>query len=78
MKYEISSKARSDLINIWEYTFENWSQSQADKYYEILIDKIGEISENPDIGRSYHHLRKSYWGCSTKSHIIFYRRKTTN
>jgi len=60
MKYEITSKARSDLINIWEYTFENWSHTQADKYYAMLINKIEEISENPDLGRSYNHLRKSY------------------
>lgn len=76
MKYEITSKARSDLINIWEYTFENWSHTQADKYYAMLINKIEEISKNPDLGRSYNHLRKSYWGIIVKSHIVFYRRKS--
>jgi len=30
MKYTISSKAHSDLIDIWEFTHENWSTEQAD------------------------------------------------
>jgi hypothetical protein len=36
MNYSISSKARIDLIGIWEFTKENWSVQQADKYYQII------------------------------------------
>jgi len=73
MKYKISSKARLDLIGIWEFTSENWSVQQADRYYQIIIDKITGICSNPDIGKKYNDLRKGYHGVLVKSHIIFYR-----
>jgi len=33
-KYELTNKAVADLNGIWEYTFENWSENQADRYYD--------------------------------------------
>lgn len=45
MKYRISLNAQKDLINIWEFTFENWSVEQGDRYYELIVDKIKEICE---------------------------------
>lgn len=78
MKFQISSKAQSDLIDIWEYTFKNWSPEQADRYYQIIIDKIKEICEKPDIGKSYKKVLRGYWGAAVKSHIIFYKELGNN
>ncbi len=30
-KYKLTNKAVKDLANIWNYTFEAWSERQADK-----------------------------------------------
>jgi len=73
VKYRISFKAQTDLIGIWEFTFENWSIEQADRYYQLIIDKFEEICQKPDIGKKYESIRKGYWGVNIKSHIIFYR-----
>ncbi len=73
MKYEITQKARNDLIGIWEYTYENWSHQQADKYYEILIEKIEEITSRPHIGKNYERIKVGLRGVKVKSHIVFYR-----
>jgi toxin ParE1/3/4 len=73
MQYKLSSKAKSDLINIWEFTLDNWSIDQADKYYSLIVDKIHDICKRPDLGRTYNHIRKGYWGINIKSHIIFYK-----
>lgn len=73
MTVKLSKKARSDLIGIWEYTYEYWSLKQADRYYHILINRIDDIGQNPDLGRSYGNFKKGYFGVSIKSHIIFYR-----
>jgi len=73
MRYEITEKARNDLIGIWEYTFENWSHQQADKYYQILIEKIEEIASHPHIGRNYERVKVGLRGVTIKSHIVFYR-----
>lgn len=78
MNYKVSNKARLDLINIWEYTAENWSNIQADKYYQILVGKFSEISLRPDMGRSYNDLKKGYWGLLVQSHIIFYKFQNPN
>jgi len=73
MSYQVSTKANTDLTNIWEYTFNNWSPSQADRYIELLTSKFKEISNNPDLGKSYEGVRENYRGLPIKSHIIFYR-----
>lgn len=45
-KYELSNSAVADLSNIWDYTFEAWSEKQADKYYNILIETCNKIAKN--------------------------------
>lgn len=46
-KYKLTNKAVEDLSKIWDYTFEVWSENQADKYYEILISTCQDIADNP-------------------------------
>ena len=40
-KIRYSNKAVEDLSSIWEYTFTEWSESQADEYYEITDGLLG-------------------------------------
>lgn len=37
-KYFLTNKAVDDLAKIYLYSYEFWSERQADKYYEELID----------------------------------------
>ncbi|WP_313359927.1 type II toxin-antitoxin system RelE/ParE family toxin, partial [Empedobacter sp.] len=55
-KYFLTNKAVEDLSKIYEYTFELWSQNQADKYYEELINFCQLLAENPMIGRNYSEI----------------------
>ena len=32
-----SNKAVEDLTSIWDYTYTEWSEKQADEYYAMLI-----------------------------------------
>lgn len=73
MSYNISSKARLDLISIWEFTKENWSVQQADRYYQIIVSKFLDISSRPELGKNYDDLRSGYRAVTVKSHIVFYR-----
>ena len=73
MKYKISKQAEVDLENIWLYTFEEWSQEQADYYYDLIMDEIEYISENPKSGKDYNEVRKGYFRSRVKSHFIFYK-----
>jgi len=73
MKLKISQKAQEDLINIWEYTYKNWSLIQADRYYQIIINCINEVRKQPDLGKNYGFIRNGYRANKVKSHIVFYR-----
>jgi len=72
-KYILTNKAVKDLSDIWNYTFDNWSERQADKYYQMLIEKCKEISEKPNIGKNYEGVLNRLFGHRTGRHIIFYR-----
>ena len=72
-KYKLTNKAVEDLAKIWEYTFETWSEKQADKYYEMLISNCQEIANNPNLGKSYVGIARSLLGIKANRHIIFYR-----
>ena len=71
-KYFLTNKAVEDLAKIWDYTCEVWSESQADKYYGILIDTCQEIAQSANIGKKYGEIAKGILGFRVGKHIIFY------
>lgn len=71
-KYRLSKKAITDFKNIWNYTFDKWSESQADKYYQMLIESFNEISKNPELGKNYSMIIDDLKGYKAGRHIIFY------
>jgi len=73
LPYSISDKAIADLEEIWRYTIKKWSVEQADRYYNLIFDKIDYICNNIDAGKSMSHIRQNYRAEKVKSHIIFYR-----
>ena len=72
-KFELTNKAVEDLSKIWNYTFEIWSENQADKYYEMLISNCQEIADNPSLGKNYEGITQKLFGLKANRHIIFYR-----
>jgi toxin ParE1/3/4 len=77
-KFKLTNKAVEDLSKIWDYTFEVWSERQADKYYESLISDCQEIANNPDLGKKYEGITENLLGMKTNRHIIFYRTLNEN
>lgn len=72
-KYKLTNKAVEDLTNIWNYTFDKWSEKQADKYYEMLLENCQNIAEDPKIGKKYEGVKNELLGLKVNRHIIFYR-----
>jgi len=64
--YSFTKQAVDDINDIWNYTYEQWSEKQADKYYNELIEKCEMLSNNPE---TFTDLR----GFKVNKHIIFYR-----
>ncbi|TNF28937.1 MAG: type II toxin-antitoxin system RelE/ParE family toxin [Bacteroidetes bacterium] len=77
-KYVLTKKAVQDLAEVWEYTFDKWSEKQADRYYESLISACSEIAENPMVGKKYEDVSPDLFGLLVGRHIIFYRLLATD
>ena len=74
-RYSLTNKAVEDLSKIWEYTYEVWSESQADKYYELLISSFQEIVQNPELGKNYAEIDSTIFGLRVSKHIGTHHRR---
>ncbi len=73
-KFILSERAKRDLVDIWQYTLENWSEEQAIGYYNKLMDGCEYItSASETAGRCYEDVRPGLRGMHCGRHIIFYR-----
>ena len=71
--FKLTNKAVNDLSAIWNYTFELWSENQADKYYKELINNCRNIAKDPNLGKNYEGVSKQLFGMKANQHIVFYR-----
>lgn len=76
--FKLTNKAVEDLSKIWDYTFEVWSERQADIYYESLIIDCQQIADNPSLGKNYNGVTQNLLGVQSNRHIIFYRTLNDN
>lgn len=72
-KYFLSNKAIEDVSKIWEFTYEVWSENQADKYYFELLNDCQELANDQTLGKVYNEIGKDILGYKSEQHIIFYR-----
>ena len=72
-RYFFTRKAIEDLSQIWNYTYNAWSERQADKYYNLLISECKKIAKIPNIGKIYEQIHNDVLGYKIGRHIIFYR-----
>ena len=77
-KYNLTNKAVDDLTRIWNYTFDKWSENQADKYYLMLLENCKELARNPELGKNYSVVTENLLGFKAGRHIIFYRKIEDN
>lgn len=69
----LSPRARRDLDEIWDYSVENWSEDQAERYLRMLWRGIELLADDPERGRSCETIRAGYYRYSVGSHMIFYK-----
>ena len=77
-KFKLTKKAVKDLTGIWNYTVDTWSENQADKYYDQLLNYCQVLAENPQKGKSYSQLIPNLQGAKVNRHIIFYCKTSEN
>ena len=72
-KVILRKEAIDDLNDIWIYTFEEWSEKQADKYYATLKFTCSQIGKNPQPGKEYEGVGRNLLGLRAGKHIVFYK-----
>ena len=77
-KYYFTNLATQDLISIWDYTVEEWSENQAEKYYNLIIASCIDLANNPQLGKAYEPLSLDVLGYKCGQHIIFFRQLSKN
>ena len=71
-KYKLSNRAVDDLAKIWDYTFDEWSEKQADKYFQLLLASCQDLADNPNFGKKYEIGIENIFGYKSNEHIIFF------
>lgn len=71
--YVLTRKAVEDLSEIWIYTYDFWSEKQANSYYERLLKTCKEIANKPKLGRKYSEIAEDLFVFSEGKHLICYQ-----
>lgn len=71
--FKITKAAVRDLEDIWTFTKKTWTEQQADRYYQLIVDEIQFIVKSPYMGIQYEKVRAGYRASKVKSHLIFYK-----
>lgn len=77
LHYRLSKAAQNDLLEIREYTLENWGKEQAKLYVTELATEFEQLSLSPAIGRLRAEIDDSVRSFQVRHHIIFYRQTKT-
>lgn len=72
--YTLTNKAVLDLSSIWNYTVDTWSESQADKYYFMLLETCQDLADGKLSGKNYPEINGEILGFRIGEHILFYRK----
>ncbi len=70
--FTLTNKAVADLSEIWNYTYDTWSEQQADNQYKLIIQACSIVAKNPKLGKYYNEIYPSLMGKKGSKHIIFY------
>lgn len=77
-EYFLTNKAVEEVTKIWDYTYEAWSERQADKHYHSLLAGCRDLAESPELGKAYNKISDELFGYKSGHHIIFYRKTNRN
>ena len=72
-KYDLSEKAKEDLLRIYEYGIAKFGLHQADIYFNMMHDCFDKIASNPYLFPSAIRYREGYRYCVCGVDTIFYK-----
>ncbi len=72
-EFLLTPAAEIDLETIWEYTSQQWSTEQANRYTDSLFAAFAELAQSPKSAPACDHIRPGYRRRSVERHMIYYR-----
>ena len=73
-KFELSGKAKSDLIKIAKYTQLTWGTAQRNDYLKLLDNTFYQLADEPMLGVNCDYIRDGYRKQPQGSHVIYYKK----
>lgn len=70
---ELSPKARSDLEDIWLYSFSEWGRAQADAYVSSLRSVIKGLQDGQTVSRKADAAKPGYRLAVAERHLVVFR-----
>ena len=71
--YLLTPAAQNDLEDIWVFTSERWSATQADRYTDILEDTLERLLFMPEMARERREFDPPVRIHPSAEHLIIYR-----
>lgn len=72
-RWRLSRRAQRDLVDIRQYSLEQWGPARTKTYISAIKDVIAAISEAPMRGVAYDAVAAGYRRIRSGSHFIYYR-----
>jgi toxin ParE1/3/4 len=72
-RVEFTPKARRDIDDIWDHSFERFGFDKAEAYLREIQRAAGTIGVDPRRGRACDDIRAGYRKFSVGAHVLFFR-----
>jgi toxin ParE1/3/4 len=72
-RYRLSEAADVELESLYEWGIDRFGVNSADRYYDGLIVRFGEIADTPQLWPEVDHIRAGYRRSVYVAHSIYYR-----
>jgi toxin ParE1/3/4 len=74
LRVSYSPEAEEDLYKITVYTIRHWSETQAERYLDLLTEAAERLLTEPWRGRPCPRILPDLFRCEAGSHVLFYLR----
>lgn len=72
-EFILTNQAVEDLSEIWNFTFTEWSEVQADFYYSMIIESCQGLANGRLTGKTYAEIQEGIFGLRAGQHVVFYK-----
>jgi len=76
--FNVSGKAKIDLIKIAKYTQLTWGIAQRNDYLKMMDAAFHQLANEPLLGVNCNYIREGYRKRPQGSHVIYYKEHNAN